>query len=639
MASLLWAAALFNVGTGVRRGRQSHRFNSSASVTTTDRSFHMRLLMQREGCEVLEAAWGQVHRLARESVVESKPEWVWKDLEEGDVEHSKDKFVDIWGPTEEGVHTRAQERCGGPPHMPGPAMAAIPEETEVRCIICNGDSSNRIDVVFMGDGYQLQERERFFEDMARLTKDMFEDVTFQSYLPVFNIWAIHVPSVDSGIGYYGRSKNTPFGLYKQGTQHRGVMPSRSGQQMARQVCQLAGGCDYPSIIGNDEFYGGLGGEFVIGTRSKTTGTIVLRHEMGHNFVSVGEEYDGGGVYRGVNAEGATFRGLPPSSIKWREWLAEPKEEIVEQRMKIGLQQYPWKDLAGGKQSFTFSSPGDFSRWKLTFTVSGLPEPGSLKVVLDGQPLDWQPTKPLGAERPDGHTVDRQFYYFGDETQGLSQGNHTLSFESAFAPPAGAPIRQICSVTLHEFGSEAEFNTKPGYVGAYPTWDRFGSKSFRPTNDQCLMRQMESTVFCSVCRQGMWQQFFSRMGLIDDVEVSGEGEQVTVQLKAVPLAHLRETPLPGLTESYTVAWFKNGDPQPQYAGKYIFSGSEAELAGTWAVELSYTTSEVRSDPNKLLHDRKTFGVGQPAGECPWNCNGFLGCGRDSCRPCECYSGRQ
>jgi hypothetical protein len=52
------------------------------------------------------------------------------------------------------------------------------------------------------------------------------------------------------------------------------------------------GCDYPSIIGNDPFYGGLGGEFVIATESETSGTIVLRHEMGHNFISVGEEYDG-----------------------------------------------------------------------------------------------------------------------------------------------------------------------------------------------------------------------------------------------------------------------------------------------------------------------------------------------------------
>lgn len=57
-----------------------------------------------------------------------------------------------------------------------------------------------------------------------------------------------------------------------------------------------GGCDYPSIIGNDDYYGGLEGEFVISTKSNRTGTVVLRHEMGHNFVYVGEEYDNGNTF-------------------------------------------------------------------------------------------------------------------------------------------------------------------------------------------------------------------------------------------------------------------------------------------------------------------------------------------------------
>lgn len=153
--------------------------------------------------------------------------------------------------------------------------------------------------------------------MARLTKEMFEGVTFRSYLPLFNIWAVYVESEESGIGYrlknchyklligltsrinkmniifvslyrYSGPKNTPFRLYRESGQLRGIFPGNA--QYARQVCTLTGtsGCDYPSIIGNDDFYGGLGGEFVISTKSERTGTVVLRHEMGHNFVNVGE---------------------------------------------------------------------------------------------------------------------------------------------------------------------------------------------------------------------------------------------------------------------------------------------------------------------------------------------------------------
>jgi hypothetical protein len=144
-----------------------------------------------------------------------------------------------------------------------------------------------------GDGYTASERDEFFEDMDRLTKEMFEGETFRSYLPVFNIWAIYVESVYSGIGYNNGPEDTPFELYREAGELRAIYPGNTAY--ARQVCQLTGtaACDYPSMIGNDDFYGGLGGEFVISTRSNRTGTVVLRHEMGHNFVDVGEEYDNG----------------------------------------------------------------------------------------------------------------------------------------------------------------------------------------------------------------------------------------------------------------------------------------------------------------------------------------------------------
>ena len=54
-------------------------------------------------------------------------------------------------------------------------------------IVNTGPADNRIDVVFMGDGYTAAERELHFADMERLTKDMFEGETFKSYLPLFNI--------------------------------------------------------------------------------------------------------------------------------------------------------------------------------------------------------------------------------------------------------------------------------------------------------------------------------------------------------------------------------------------------------------------------------------------------------------------
>ncbi|CAG7829172.1 unnamed protein product, partial [Allacma fusca] len=135
-------------------------------------------------------------------------------------------------------------------------------DPEVVKIVDGGDQANRIDVVFMGDGYQQSERGKFFDDIQRLTKEMFEGTTFRSYLPLFNIWAIFVASVDSGIGYYNVPKDTPFQLYRINGTVRVIQFDEENREYARTVCLLTGtsGCDYPSIIANDDFYGGLGGE-------------------------------------------------------------------------------------------------------------------------------------------------------------------------------------------------------------------------------------------------------------------------------------------------------------------------------------------------------------------------------------------
>lgn len=109
---------------------------------------------------------------------------------------------------------------------------SISQNPEIVKIIDGGDQENRIDVVFMGDGYTADEREEFFDDIRRLTEEMFEGVTFKSYLPVFNIWAVFVPSVDSGIGYDG-AKNTPFRLYRAQGQLRGIYTGNA--QYARTV--------------------------------------------------------------------------------------------------------------------------------------------------------------------------------------------------------------------------------------------------------------------------------------------------------------------------------------------------------------------------------------------------------------------
>lgn len=451
-------------------------------------------------------------------------------------------------------------------------------KTEVRKVVSSGDPKNRIDVVFMGDGYTGAEKAKFFADIERLTKEMFEGITFRSWLPLFNIWAIHVESAESGIGYDG-PKNTPFKLYREQGQLRAIFPGNAAN--ARQVCKLTGegGCDYPSLIGNDDFYGGLGGEFVIATSSNKSGTIVLRHEMGHNFAKVGEEYDSGQVYSGVNSVASL------SGLGWKNWLSGP---VREERAMYRVLEYPWHNLAQGAWSTSFTSDGRYSRWLLSLTVTAAEKEDALEFLLDGKPLAW---KSKGS-------VDREFYDWRG-TAGFRAGKHTLQVRS-LKPTANAKIPQmIASVTLHEFGTEDEFKTDNEHYSAYPTWDYLKRKTFRPTNEKCLMRNMTSPTFCHVCKEGIWAQFLSRVSLIDSLRFQDNA----LALATPKLGQFREGgAVPG--EALAIGWSLDGRPAPQHDGKTTIA---SPAKGKWGVTVRLTSPEIHSPAPAWAQDSQTVQV--------------------------------
>lgn len=88
------------------------------------------------------------------------------------------------------------------------------------------------------------------------------------------------------------------------------------------------------------------------------GALVLRHELGHSMIEIGEEYDGGvdGGYFGVDAA------TSPETIGWGHWLTHPplsgKPPRVE-HMVMPFQAYPWTILnTSTVWTGKFLSPGE-----------------------------------------------------------------------------------------------------------------------------------------------------------------------------------------------------------------------------------------------------------------------------------------
>ncbi|RDB19088.1 hypothetical protein Hypma_014325 [Hypsizygus marmoreus] len=511
------------------------------------------------------------------------------------------------------IHT-ATRTVATRPSSPGKCLretfapAAFPQSSPpssppltVQPLIVSGSASNRVNLVFFSDGYLLDEQGKFFEDAARLAEDISGNQTFSTVRPLLNFWAAFSPSNESGIGMNGIPKDTPFGLFRDGTELRAVYYSKP--EVAEAACSSLGEqCDYPILLGNDPYYGGLGGDYTVITSSLANGPLVLRHELGHSIIDVGEEYDGGYAYFGPNAAHDLSQPLP-----WAHWLSPiPHSEVAAPRVErsvMPLQEYAWTMLSTSTPwSTNFTSSGAYSRHLVRFSLSGLPEASNLKVLLDGNDLGWIPKDGIGLDR---------WHYDIFHNYDLSPGQHEVKFALVNSEREGTA--QLCSVEIIEYGNEDEFISTPGHYGIYPTFSEANETSYRPTNEDCLMRIVTSPNFCKVCIEGLWLSLLRRVSLIDDVKEACEWRPVpltsttqegswikTLDLQLVPLAQFRsDAPEVERNESYTITWWKDRRVLKEFTNMTRIEVAGDHQLGTYSISVKFSTDEVKVDKEKLL----------------------------------------
>ena len=435
---------------------------------------------------------------------------------------------------------------------------------ELRTIVNSGPVANRINLVFMGDGYTDGEREKFFSDIKRLVNDMFVGKTFTSYLPLFNVHAVFRASKTSGIGK-GSAIDTAYGLYREGETLRAIFPGN--KSAIRSSCSVAPACDYPVVIANDPYYGGLGGEFAISTSSVGSGSIVLRHELGHNFGKVGEEYDGGGYFGANYSSSAT-------SVKWSQWATE--KNIVKEPMYARHLSWPWYKLDKGPSTVNFQSDGKQAKTWVRLSASGIETPDTLSIQLDGKDLAFQSPNRL----------DRAFINI--ELPGLTPGKHSL----VFAEHVNDHNNWLSNLTVHEYA--ADFHGDPNFIGAYPVFSEdLSVEGYRPTNESCLMRDMEHPFFCPVCQENNWINFFGKIKLIDTATATKSGDNITATVATLGLGQFRREGTGAVGEMLEIHWFANGAELADLAGKQTWTKPASTIAGALEVRVKYVTKEIRT----------------------------------------------
>jgi len=159
---------------------------------------------------------------------------------------------------------------------------------------------------------------------------------------------------------------------------------------------------------------------------------------------VGEEYDGGYAYYGVNAA----RDKPP--FKWAHWLSQPLESAESmpriERSVSPLQSYPWQLLnRTSPYSVKFNSSGTYSKHLVRFSLSGAPHASDLLVELDGEDLGWTPREDVRVDR---------WHYDIVVNSALTEGEHELRFTLGSTALEG--LLQLCSFEIVEYGSDSEY---------------------------------------------------------------------------------------------------------------------------------------------------------------------------------------
>lgn len=197
------------------------------------------------------------------------------------------------------------------------------DDAELIPLVENGSTANRVNIVILSDGFTAGELNQFPALAQSFVDELFAEDPFLTYANYFNVYAISVPSLQSGSDHPGENltRDTAFdSTYDVNDIDRLMKVSSTGAQNALDVLELLVP-DYSIavVLVNDPEYGGGGGQFAvfsIDPLSPQVGT----HELGHSFGDLADEYE-------TEYEGYTPFERPNvtassnfEAIRWNKWI-------------------------------------------------------------------------------------------------------------------------------------------------------------------------------------------------------------------------------------------------------------------------------------------------------------------------------
>jgi hypothetical protein len=217
------------------------------------------------------------------------------------------------------------------------AMNGLPpvpaSQVSTLALSSGGPSENRVDLVFVGDGYTASELGSFQNHVDSQSAAFFQMEPFKRYESYFNVHRVDVISNDSGVDNdptQGITRDTALDMAFWCSNIERLLCVNVGK--AYSFANQAPDVDYVVAVANSSKYGGAGyptnnlGTVAGGNSSASQ---VLIHELGHAMGNLADEYTYGGpqVYSGPepNAPNSSKQDatmMASTGQKWATWLGE-----------------------------------------------------------------------------------------------------------------------------------------------------------------------------------------------------------------------------------------------------------------------------------------------------------------------------
>jgi len=159
-------------------------------------------------------------------------------------------------------------------------------------VVDAGSSAEKVDIVYLAEGYTKEQMGKFQKDVKRLNDYLFEREPFKSQKSAFNIWSVASASQEQGTDIPGDNvwantiMNSNFYTFNS-SRYLTTFDQKSIRDIAANVPY-----DHIVVLVNHERYGGGGflNYYSITTVDNIKSREVFVHEFGHSFGGLADEY-------------------------------------------------------------------------------------------------------------------------------------------------------------------------------------------------------------------------------------------------------------------------------------------------------------------------------------------------------------